>query len=210
MAATGSEVSIAFGFSKVNSDRKFGGYEMRNTKNENFKIYDYKEEYMEFTSGICHIVATDIENEALLSAMRDAGIDTEDLGKFIIIPLSCAEAFNDSYNNDEKYTKRGKRKENVQGYEDGDTEVHHKEIANDEDILAMLIDKEDVSSNILKKRALREAFSELTVVQERRLSLYFKDQKTLREIAEIEGCSTISVHESIKGAIKKLKKLCEV
>lgn len=181
---------------------------MRNIKNENFKIFDYKEEYKEFVSGICHIVATDIENEELLTVMRDAGINVDDLGKFIVIPLSCADAFNESYNNDEKYAKRGKRKENVRGYKDGDTEVHHKEIANDEDILAMLIDKEDVSSNILKKKALREAFSELTEVQERRLSFYFKDQKTLREIAEIEGCSAISVHESIKGAIKKLKKLC--
>lgn len=181
---------------------------MRNTKNENFKIYDYKEEYLDFTSGICHIVATDIANDELILAMRDAGIDVDTLGKYIIIPLSCAEAFNESYNNDEKYGKREKRKENVQGYEDGDTEIHHKEIANDEDVLAMLIDKEDISSNILKKRALREAFEELTEVQERRVTLYFQDQKTLREIAEIEGCSTISVHESIKGAIKKLKKLC--
>ncbi len=182
---------------------------MRNTKSSDlFKIYDYREEYMDFTSGISHIIATDIENDALVSAMRDANINVEELGEYIIIPLSCAEAFNESYNNNEKYTKREKRKANVQGYEDGDTEAHHKEIANDEDVLDMLIDKEDISSNILKKRALRKAFSKLTEVQKRRLTLYYKDKKSLSEIAKIENCSQVSVHESINGAIKKLKKLC--
>ena len=52
---------------------------------------------------------------------------------------------------------------------------------------------------------VREAFSHLTEVQQRRLRLY-ADGKTLREIAALENASFQSVAESIKAARKKFLK----
>ena len=52
---------------------------------------------------------------------------------------------------------------------------------------------------------VREAFSHLTEVQQRRLRLY-ADGKTLREIAALENASFQSVAESIEAAKKKFLK----
>ena len=52
---------------------------------------------------------------------------------------------------------------------------------------------------------VREAFSHLTEVQQRRLRLY-ADGKTLREIAALENASFQSVAESIEAARKKFLK----
>lgn len=57
-----------------------------------------------------------------------------------------------------------------------------------------------------ERKNVRETFSQLTEIQQRRLKMY-ADGKTLRQIAELENASFQSVHESIEAAKKKFIKL---
>ena len=66
--------------------------------------------------------------------------------------------------------------------------------------------EEEVEDKILYDE-LKEAINHLTDVQKRRLKLYYFEDKTLREIAELEQCSIASAKESIDSAINKLKKI---
>lgn len=54
---------------------------------------------------------------------------------------------------------------------------------------------------------LKEALNKLSETQKRRIKLYYFENKTLKEIAEIEHCSITSVKENIDSAINKLKKI---
>lgn len=53
---------------------------------------------------------------------------------------------------------------------------------------------------------LKIAINQLSDVQKRRIILYCFENKTLKEIAIIEGCSIKNVHKSIEQAIQKIRK----
>ena len=64
---------------------------------------------------------------------------------------------------------------------------------------------EVVEENIMNE-TLKDAINKLTDVQKRRIKMYYFEDMTLNQIAQIENCSIISVKESIDTAIKKLQK----
>ena len=66
--------------------------------------------------------------------------------------------------------------------------------------------EEEVENKVLLDD-LKKAINCLTEVQKRRLKLYYFEDKTLKEIAELEHCSIASAKESIDSAINKLKKI---
>lgn len=66
--------------------------------------------------------------------------------------------------------------------------------------------EEIVLKNILTEK-LHKAIRTLSVIQRKRLILYFYEGLTYEQIAEIEGCSKMSVKRSIDAAICKLKKI---
>ena len=53
---------------------------------------------------------------------------------------------------------------------------------------------------------LKLAIDKLTLVQKRRIKKYYFENKTLQQIAEEEGCSIMSVKESLDSSINKLRK----
>ena len=53
---------------------------------------------------------------------------------------------------------------------------------------------------------LHKAITQLPDTQRRRLVLYYFQQLTYEQIAEVEGCRYQSVQESILSAIEKLRK----
>ena len=53
---------------------------------------------------------------------------------------------------------------------------------------------------------LKLAVDKLSDVQKRRLKMYYFEDMTLNEIAEIEGCSIKNVHKSIEQAKENIKK----
>lgn len=64
---------------------------------------------------------------------------------------------------------------------------------------------DEVVENTLKQE-LTKGEKELTDTQRRRIQMYYFEDKTLREIAEIEGCAIMSVKDSLDAAIRILEK----
>jgi len=64
---------------------------------------------------------------------------------------------------------------------------------------------EIVSDNLLIKD-LKEAIDKLPEKQKRRIKMYFFDELTMSEIAKIEKCSKVAIKHSIDDGIRNLKK----
>ncbi|MDO5557944.1 MAG: sigma-70 family RNA polymerase sigma factor [Clostridia bacterium] len=64
---------------------------------------------------------------------------------------------------------------------------------------------ESVVEQKLQSEELYLAINKLSDIQKRRIKMYYFEDLNLRQIAEKEGCSIMSVKESIESGIKKLK-----
>ena len=87
--------------------------------------------------------------------------------------------------------------------------IEHSEVY-EETLNSRMLDKpisleEKIDKQLLIEK-LREALETLSIVQKRRIKMYFFEDMNLREIAEKEGCSIMSVKESIDSGITKLQK----
>ena len=90
-----------------------------------------------------------------------------------------------------------------------DRHIEHSEIfENNLEVRAMdkPISLEDIIETKLLNEDLKKAIDTLSDVQKRRIKMYYFENKTLREIAEIEHCKIMSVKDSIDIGIKKIKK----
>lgn len=65
---------------------------------------------------------------------------------------------------------------------------------------------EEMIEKKLQSEELYKAISKLSDIQKRRIKMYYFENMTLQEIAKIEGCSIMSVKESIDSGINKLRK----
>ena len=65
--------------------------------------------------------------------------------------------------------------------------------------------EQEVENKILLED-LKLAMRQLSDTQKKRLILYYFEDKTLSDIAKIEGCSIKNVHKSIEQALQKIKK----
>lgn len=92
---------------------------MRNTKNQLFQVYDFREEYGNSPDRIKHIIATDLTVEEAIKELAEAGIDIEDLKPFILLPLGNKEVFNEAFRNEKKHERRNCLYGEFHGYEDG-------------------------------------------------------------------------------------------
>lgn len=108
------------------------------------------------------------------------------------------KVFTVSWRNDMKYKMRDIRHADMNGYIEGDTEQMIRNIET-----PTVVDK--VISK-LEKEKLLSALNCLNENQKRRITLYYFQGLTYRQIAKIDGVSDMSVRESIAGAIKKIKK----
>ena len=63
---------------------------------------------------------------------------------------------------------------------------------------------EEIESRFINEE-LKDAINKLSEIQKRRIKMYYFEDKTLEEIAKIEGCHFTSVKESISSGLKKLK-----
>ncbi len=101
-----------------------------------------------------------------------------------------------------------KRKEKRQRNE-FDRHIEHSEIYENK-LPSRVMDKpislEDEFANKQLNKALKNAINSLSELQKRRIQLYYFENKTLREIAEIEGCAIMSVKDSLDLAINNLEK----
>ena len=98
-----------------------------------------------------------------------------------------------------KYKMRDIRYSDMNGYIEGDTEQMFRNVETPT-VVDEVISK-------LDKELLLSALDCLNENQKRRVTLYYFQGLTYRQIARIDGVSDMSVRESIAGAIKKIKKL---
>lgn len=66
---------------------------------------------------------------------------------------------------------------------------------------------EEIIEEKIRNEELYKAMSKLSVVQKRRIKMYYFEDLTLQEIADIEGCSVKNVYKSIELAKEKLKNI---
>lgn len=66
---------------------------------------------------------------------------------------------------------------------------------------------EDIVENQIMMDDLKLAINTLTDTQKRRIKMYYFEDLTLKEIADIEGCSIKNIHKSIEQAKEKLKEI---
>ena len=66
---------------------------------------------------------------------------------------------------------------------------------------------EEIVEDKLLANELKDAINLLTETQRRRIKMYYFEDMNLREIAEIEKCSIMSIKESIDSGIEKMRKI---
>ena len=101
-----------------------------------------------------------------------------------------------------------KRKEKKQQNE-FDRHIEHSEIYENKlpfRVMAKPISLEEQFENKLINKELKDAINSLSELEKRRIQMYYFENKTLREIAEIEGCAIMSVKDSLDIAISKIEK----
>ena len=91
--------------------------------------------------------------------------------------------------------------------------IEHNEIFDnklEERMLEKPISIEEEIENKLLLEDLKSAMKQLSDTQKKRLYLYYFEDKTLKEIAAMEGCSIKNIHKSIEQAIQKIKKYLKI
>ncbi len=102
---------------------------------------------------------------------------------------------------------RNEKKKNQQN--EFDRHIEHSEIYEDKLPLRVMdkpISLEDEFANKQINKELKDAINSLSELQKRIIQMYYFENKTLREISEIEGCAIMSVKDSLNSAIHKLEK----
>lgn len=88
-----------------------------------------------------------------------------------------------------------------------DKYIEHSEIY-EETLYKKALNFEETTEKIVIKKdeliRLNNAINQLKPLQKRRVIMYYFDNMTLREIADREHCSYVSVKNSIDNALKKL------
>ncbi len=178
---------------------------MRNTKNKTFKIYDFKQEYKNSPDNINHIIATDLTVEEAIMRLDKAGIDINELKPFIMLPLDCKEAFDESFRNDKKHESRYRLHGEYHGYEDGVFELYYDKYAEYLNYLEEIFEYEKKRRQEEIER-LEDAMKQLTEIQRRRIKMYFFDRLDYHQIAKKEKRSRTAIRDSIHLALKKIQK----
>lgn len=158
------------------------------------KVIELKYEYKGYTGDERYGLITALSEQELSCKY---GCLLERYAPYIVLNLAFAEVRDDFRRNEQKFEKRSERG-HLFGIDD-EFDIHHPECASP-DCLEQIISNES-------HKELLEALGALTARQRRRIIAYYFDQKSLQEIAQCEGTSTQSIHESISLALSKLKKV---
>ncbi len=69
---------------------------------------------------------------------------------------------------------------------------------------------DEVMMNNIRKKALFEAFKKLDTVLQRRLFMHYFQEKSKKEISDIEGISRSAVTQSINAGIEQLREIIKI
>lgn len=166
--------------------------------NTDYKIIDLRTQYSNFVGDSNWVIVTDYSEAYLLEQYPEL----KQYQPFTIMTVSqwdaVCQALADYRRNDKKHEMRSIRHHDVFGYIDGETELYVKDL--DTDMVSAQLDL------LAAKEHIGSALKHLSDVQIRRIVLSYYLQYTQREIAALEGVDKRAVEDSLKAAIKKLKK----
>ncbi len=160
------------------------------------KLINLQYEYSGYTGTEKWAIVTELAEEELWVKYPNI---VSRYSHFILLSIAQGEPITEYQNYEAKYRMRNLRCGHAFDINDGEFEEHHPELAIEIDIVETI----ELQDNIKK---LKIAMTQLNDKQKKRIFDYFFENKTFEQIAEEEGVTKQSVDESIKGAIKKLKK----
>ena len=161
--------------------------------NQECTVIELKYEYPGYTGT---------EKYAIVTELSQAEIElfySEQIRKYtpyLILSEEFLKIRNDYLLNEDKTVKRIKNKHDAYGYEDGEMEQYHSELA-----------LQDFSNSLIENIYLRELMGMLPEQQYRRIFQYYFEGRGLAEIAETEGVSHQSISKSIRAGLKLMKKI---
>ncbi len=151
------------------------------------KIFNYK------GKRLCDYIVYTNENNKHIAIFRD--------GENKIQEIEISSIIKDALINEKRKEKRQKN--------EFDRHIEHS-IVYENKLNSRAMDKpislEEQFENKLINKELKDAISSLSELQKRRIKMYYFENKTLKEIAEIEECAIMSVKDSLDLAIEKLEK----
>ena len=161
--------------------------------NQECTVIELKYEYPGYTGT---------EKYAIVTELSQAEIEflySEQIQKYVpylILNEEFLKIRNDFLLNEDKAVKRIKNKHDAYGYEEGEMEQYHSELA-----------LQDFSDSLIENIYLRELMGMLPEQQYRRIFQYYFEGRGLAEIAENEGVSHQSISKSIRAGLKFMKKI---
>ena len=155
---------------------------------------DANKEYPGWTGKEKYIISTDLERDELEKRFPEI---TLALSPYVLIKNCHMDVIREYHRNERKHKMRGYRNSSKFSY-DSITEEHHPELVD------CTCEERMVDTSLLE-----EALTKLSEVQRRRIVLYFYEGYSIPEIAESEKVSKMSVDESIKTGLTKLKEMLQ-
>ena len=163
-----------------------------------YERFDLRIEYKNFVGDKPIVIISNLSLSQLIAQYSE--LNTSEFQFFTFAEWNeIKKVFTTSWRNDMKYKMRDIRYSDMNGYIEGDTEQMFRNVETPT-VVDEVISK-------LDKELLLSALDCLNENQKRRVTLYYFQGLTYRQIARIDGVSDMSVRESIAGAIKKIKKL---
>ncbi len=155
---------------------------------------DANKEYPGWTGREKSIIATDLERDELERRFPEIIVV---LSPYVLIKNCHMEVFKEYHRNERKHKMREYRNNSKFSY-DSITEEHHPELVD------CTCEERMVDTSLLE-----EALAKLSDVQKRRIVLYFYKGYSIPEIAKLENVSKMSVDDSVKTGLKKLKEMLQ-
>ena len=160
------------------------------------KLINLRYEYHGYTGSEKWAIVTELAEEELWVKYPDVICRYT---PFILLSMAQGELITEYQNYDAKIRMRNLRFGHAFDINDGEFEEHHPELAIEIDF----VERIELQDNIKK---LKFAMTKLNQKQKKRIIDYFFYNKTYEQIAAEEGVKKQSIDESIKAAIKNLKK----
>lgn len=163
------------------------------------KIINLKYEYEGYTGKEKWAISTALSEEEMLRKYADI---INRYVPYVFLSETQGAAIIEYQNNEAKYRMRNLRYGCAFDINDGEFYEHHPELAVSPDIVEEIMLEDNIQT-------LRKAITNLKEVQKRRIIKYFFFGKTHSQIADEEGVSSAAIKESIKAAIKRIKKFSQ-
>ncbi len=162
------------------------------------KVFDLRQEYPGFDGEVYWAIATSYSKAELYAFYAEFIMPCE---PFMLLSAEEGEAMTEYNKNQHKHDVRQTRNGIVFEFSDGETEMYHPELVND-DLLEEVVRHEE-------NRQLWSAINELKEPQKRRIIKKYFGGKSERQIAIEEDVGYAAVFQSVAAGIKNIKKFLE-